>query len=102
MAKIFVNKNKEPFEVSRQEAEEIKKYWEDETIPRSKKITFGYFTGTLGDIKNFDMRSERVDESTKKVGIEYEPITPELRKFQQEMMTKYRPAWIDEYKNVGK
>ena len=99
MAKIYVSKNREPFDVPRGEAEEIKKYWMDETIPRNKKITFSYFTGTLGDIKSFDMRTEHsVSNETNK--IEYELPTPELRVKQAELLKKYRPVWLDEAKTT--
>lgn len=74
MSKIYVFKIREPFDVPREEAERIKNDWLDETIPRSRKVGFSYFTGVLGDIKSFDMRSDAVTEDTY---TRSEPLTDE-------------------------
>ena len=92
MAKIYVSKNREPFDVPRVEAEQIRKDWLDDKIPRNKKITFSYFTGELGDIKSFDMRSER--EALTEVFESCELPTPELRKKQAELLEKYKPDFL--------
>jgi len=58
MAKIFIKKNKTPFDVSFLKAEAIKKDWMNKNIPRTQPIEIDYFAGTLGDIASFDMRGE--------------------------------------------
>ena len=59
MAKIYAKSHREPFDVSYELAEKIKRDWMNDEVPRTTKISFSFFVGTLGDIKSFDMRTER-------------------------------------------
>lgn len=78
MAKIYIKSHKEPFDIPYKLAEQIKTDWLDDSIPRTKKISFSYFVGTLGDIKSFDMRSER--EVVEK-DPNWSPLTKEEREY---------------------
>lgn len=93
MARIFIKSNREPFEVSLEVAKKLRNDWLNEEIPRTQKIAFRGFAGMLGDIKSFDMRTER--EETLR---EPSPLTPPLTSEERARGEK----WIKEIKEMLK